>query len=140
MTPPLKVRLLALVARYRLGLAYIFVGGLATVLHSGSVVVLVESALATPVPSHVFGFFLANTFSYFANSKLTFKQTPSWKRYRKYLAVSLLSLSLTIGLSSLAEAMHWHYMVGIAMVLASGPMLSFLLHKSITFRRSSRHP
>lgn len=134
----LKDRLAALAARYRQVLAFIFVGGVATVLHSGSVVLLVESALATPVPSHVVGFFLANTFSYFANSKLTFKHAPSWQRYRKFLAVSMVSLGLTISLSSLAEAMGWHYLVGIALVVASGPVLSYILHKTVTFRRSSR--
>jgi putative flippase GtrA len=131
----LKARLLALALRQRQVLAFIFVGGVATVLHSGTVVLLVEGSLATPVPSHIAGFFLANTFSYFANSKLTFKHAPSWKRYRKFLAVSLLSLGLTIGLSGLAEAMAWHYLVGLAMVLASGPALSFVLHKTVTFRR-----
>jgi putative flippase GtrA len=131
----LKARLLALALRQRQVLAFIFVGGIATVLHSGTVVILVESAVATPVPAHIAGFFLANIFSYFANSKLTFKHAPSWRRYRKFLAVSLLSLSLTIGLSGLAEAMDWHYLVGLAMVLASGPALSFILHKTVTFRQ-----
>lgn len=125
----------ALAGRYRQVVAFIFVGGIATVLHSGTVVVLVEAAHTTPVPAHIAGFFLANVFSYFANSKLTFKQSPSWQRYRKFLAVSLVSLGLTISLSALAEAMGWHYLVGLAMVLASGPALSFVLHKTVTFRR-----
>lgn len=134
----LKASLLALALRHRQVLVFIFVGGIATALHSGTVVLLVEPGLAAPVPSHIVGFFLANTFSYFANSKLTFKHAPSWKRYRKFLAVSLVSLSLTIGLSALAEAMGWHYLVGLAMVLASGPVLSFVLHKTVTFRRAPR--
>lgn len=125
----------ALATRHRQVLAFIFVGGIATVLHSGTVVLLVEGALATPVPAHIAGFFLANVFSYFANSKLTFKQSPSWQRYRKFLAVSLVSLGLTIGLSTLAEVAGWHYLVGLALVLASGPALSFVLHKTVTFRR-----
>ena len=132
----LKARVQELGTRYRQVFAFIFVGGFATVLHSGTVVLLVEAALATPVPAHAAGFFLANLFSYFANSRLTFKQSPSWQRYRKFLAVSLVSLGLTIGLSSLAEAMRWHYLAGIAMVIAAGPVLSFFLHKTVTFRRA----
>lgn len=133
----LSARLRDIPARYRQVLHFVFVGGVATLLHTGTVVLLVENSLLRPVPAHIIGFFLANTFSYFANSKLTFKHAPSWKRYRKFLAVSLLSLGLTIGLSSLAEAMAWHYLVGIAMVLAAGPVLSFVLHKTVTFRRRS---
>jgi len=129
-------RLKAFAVRHRQALSFAVLGGVNTLLHSGAVVLLVENGLATPVPSHIAGFALANTFSYFTNSWLTFRHAPSWRRYRKFLAVSLLSLGLTIGLSGLAEALEWHYLVGLAMVLLAGPVLSFALHKSITFRRA----
>jgi putative flippase GtrA len=109
------------------------IGVINTGLHSGTVVLLVENALSTPVPANVAGFALANTFSYFANALLAFGQRPSWERYRKFALVSMLSLGLTVLLSQLAVWMHWHYLVGLAMVLLCGPVLTFLLHRSFTF-------
>ena len=125
-----------LLARHRALLLFGLIGVANTLLHSATVVVLVERALATPVPANVAGFALANTASYFANSRFTFHQPPSWSRYRKFFAVSMLSLVLTIGLAALAEAMHWHYLVGLLLVLLCGPVLTYVLHKAITFRHS----
>jgi putative flippase GtrA len=123
-----------LLARHRALLVFGTIGVANTLLHSATVVALVENGLAGPVPANVSGFVLANTASFFANCHFTFRQPPSWRRYRAFLVVSLLSLALTIGLSALAEGMHWHYLVGLAMVLLFGPVLTYALHKAITFR------
>lgn len=123
-----------LLARHRALLVFAVIGMINTALHSGAVIVLVETALAGPVAANVAGFALANTVSFFANCRFTFRQRPSWERYRKFLAVSMLSLALTVALSALAEAMHWHYLVGLLLVLLCGPVLTFTLHKAVTFR------
>jgi putative flippase GtrA len=123
-----------LLARYRALLIFGAIGVVNTLLHSGTVVFLVERALAGPVPANVAGFAVANTASYFANCRFTFRQAPSWRRYRAFVTVSLLSLVLTIGLSTLAQAMHWHYLVGLLLVLLCGPVLTYALHKAVTFR------
>ncbi|WP_449405809.1 GtrA family protein [Massilia phosphatilytica] len=130
-------RLAGLLARYRALLVFGTIGVANTLLHSGTVVFLVERALAGPVPANVAGFAVANTASYFANCRFTFRQPPSWRRYRTFLTVSLLSLALTVGLSAFAQAMHWHYLIGLLMVLLCGPVLTYALHKSVTFRRSA---
>ena len=123
-----------LLARHRALLVFGAIGVANTLLHSGAVIALVEGGLAGPVPANVAGFTLANTFSYFANCRFTFRQPPSWNRYRKFVAVSLLSLVLTVGLSALAQAMHWHYLAGLLLVLLCGPVLTYALHKAVTFR------
>lgn len=120
---------------HRSVLAFGAIGVANTLLHSGTVVALVEPGLANPVVANAAGFAVANTVSYFANSWLTFRQPPTWSRYRKFLAVSMVSLVLTLALSALAEMLHWHYLAGLAMVLLCGPVLTFVLHKSITFRQ-----
>lgn len=134
MTRPesLPVRLFT---RHRALVVFGAIGVANTLLHSGTVVALVERALIGPVPANVAGFAIANTFSYFANCRFTFRQPPTWHRYRKFMLVSLVSLALTIGLSALAEAMHWHYLVGLLLVLLFGPVLAYVLHKSVTFRQ-----
>ncbi|AVR98406.1 GtrA family protein [Pseudoduganella armeniaca] len=124
-------------AQHRALLVFALIGVLNTLLHSAAVVGLVERLHAHPVAANVAGFALANTFSYFANCRLAFRQSPSWNRYRKFLAVSLVSLVLTVLLSALAEALHWHYLAGLGMVLVCGPVLSFILHKTVTFRASA---
>ncbi|WEF32926.1 GtrA family protein [Pseudoduganella chitinolytica] len=124
-------------AQHRALLVFALIGALNTLLHSGTVVALVEGLRAHPVAANVAGFALANTFSYFANCHLAFRQPPSWQRYRKFLAVSMVSLLLTVLLSTLAEALHWHYLAGLALVLVCGPVLTFFLHKTVTFRTST---
>lgn len=121
--------------RHRALLTFGVIGVANTLLHSGTVVALVEGAAAHPVAANVAGFALANTFSFFANCHLAFRQPPSWQRYRKFVAVSLVSLLLTVLLAALAEAMHWHYLVGLALVLLCGPVLTYMLHKAFTFRQ-----
>lgn len=130
-------RLEWLLTRHRALVVFGLIGVANTLLHSGTVIALVESALARPVPANVAGFALANTCSFFANCRFTFHQAPSWPRYRKFLAVSLLSLTLTVALSTLAERMHWHYLVGLLLVLLCGPVLTFALHKAVTFRHAT---
>jgi putative flippase GtrA len=123
-----------LLARHRAFIVFGLIGVVNTLLHSGAVILLVETGLAGPVAANVAGFALANTCSFFANSRFTFNQPPSWNRYRKFLAVSMLSLALTVALSALAEALRWHYLVGLLLVLLCGPVLTFALHKAVTFR------
>jgi putative flippase GtrA len=123
-----------LLLRHRAMLVFGLIGVSNTLLHSGAVVALVESGIARPVLANVAGFALANTFSFFANTILAFQVPPSWERYGKFALVSLLSLALTIALSALAETLHWHYLAGLLLVLLCGPVLTFALHKTFTFR------
>lgn len=127
----IKRRLLA----HRSVLAFGVIGVVNTFVHSGTVVALVEHHVTGPVAANVMGFVIANTCSFFANCRFTFHQAPSWERYRKFVAVSMLSLALTVGLSALAEALRWHYLVGLLLVLLCGPALTYVLHKAVTFRR-----
>jgi putative flippase GtrA len=122
-------------SRYRDVLVFGIIGVVNTVLHSGMVVLLVERAQVSPVLANVAGFALANCASFFANTCLTFRRRPTLQLYWKFFLVSLGSLGLTIALSGLAEVLHWHYLIGLLMVLLCGPVLTFVLHKSFTFRK-----
>jgi putative flippase GtrA len=122
---------------YRQPLIFGLIGVCNTALHSTAVVLLVESALAKPVAANIAGFAAANTFSYFANAWLTFRQRPSWKLYGRFALVSLGSLILTVALAALADYLHWHYLAGLAMVILCGPVLSFSLHKLFTFAQAA---
>jgi putative flippase GtrA len=129
------IKLKLLIARYRAMLVFGAIGVCNTLLHSGTVIALVEQGVTTPVPANIAGFVIANTFSFFSNSWLTFRLSPTLARYGKFALVSLTSLVLTIALSALAEAMHWHYLIGLLLVMLCGPVLTYLLHKAFTFRQ-----
>ncbi len=124
-----------LVARHRALLVFAVIGVCNTLLHTITVVTLVEGAITTPVPANIAGFALANTFSFFSNSLFAFRVAPTWSRYGKFALVSMTSLILTISLSALAEAMGWHYLIGLALVMLCGPVLTYLLHKAFTFNQ-----
>lgn len=132
MTHPERFTLL--LVRYRAFIVFGIIGVINTLLHSGTVITLVETGLAGPVAANVAGFAVANTASFFANCRYTFRQPPTWQRYRTFLAVSMLSLALTVALSWLAETMGWHYLIGLLLVLFFGPVLTFALHRAFTFR------
>jgi putative flippase GtrA len=131
------LQLSRLLLRHRAMLVFGLIGVSNTVLHSATVMALVEAGIAKPVLANVAGFAVANTFSFFANTMLAFGVRPSWERYGKFALVSLLSLALTIALAALAESRHWHYLAGLLLVLLCGPILTFVLHKTFTFRAPS---
>jgi putative flippase GtrA len=120
---------------YRSVLTFGVIGVVNTSLHFGTVVALVELFGANPVAANVFGFVLANVGSYFANCYLTFRQAPTWARFRTFAAVSLASLLLAVVLSAFVEMMGWHYAVGLGLILVCGPVMTYLLHKKVTFRK-----
>ena len=113
------------------------IGIINTFFYSATVIAIVEGKFASPILANLVGFGAANTFSFFANSFFTFQRPPSWKLYKKFFLVSLLSLALTISLASLAEMMKWHYLIGLILVILFGPILTFALHKVYAFRQTN---
>ena len=132
--PGIRQRIIRQLVAYRPVLTFGVIGVVNTSLHFGTVVALVELLGANPVGANVLGFALANVVSFFGNSLLTFRQTPTWARYRTFLAVSLASLLLAVMLSSFVELMGWHYAVGLGLILVCGPVMTYVLHKTVTFR------
>lgn len=118
---------------YREPLVFGVIGVANTLLHSVTVIGLMENAITTPVPANMLGFTIASTFSFFANSFFTYKRRPSLTLYWRFILVSLASLALTVFFAALAQAMGWHYLIGLALVILVGPVLTFLLHKAYAF-------
>lgn len=112
------------------------IGGLNTLIHFVVVVMLVEAVKLHPVVSNVAGFILANTFSYWANSRLNFKTQMSYQRYAKFLTVSVLGLLITIFMSSLAEWLQLHYLFGLLFIFITMPVLTFIMHYKWTWGHS----
>lgn len=109
------------------------VGVVNTLIHLLITVSLVEQIQADPVIANTSAFLAANTFSYWANSRWSFRSEMTRKRFGKFFVVSVAGLSLTIALSSLAKALHWHYLAGVALLFCAMPILTFVSHKFWTY-------
>lgn len=109
------------------------IGLLNTLIHLSVVVALVDGVAVHPVPANALAFVVANTFSFFANTRWSFRNTPSVARYTRFLLVSVAGLALTVLLSGLAAAAGWHYLVGVGLICVALPLLSFFTHRSWTF-------
>src|SRR5471032_974580 len=123
-----------LFTRHRTVLVFGAIGVFNTLVHAAIVVALVERLRLQPTAANVLAFAVANTGSYLANARFAFRQPLGWRRFGTFFTVSLGSLGCTVALSALAQAMGWHYLVGLALVLLCGPALSFALHQLLTFR------
>ena len=125
-----------LLAKHAQLLCFAVVGVLNTLVH-GSILVMAVEFLALGVTlSHLLAFFIATVFSYFMNSRFTFAVPPSWARYARFLAASLLALAMTLFLSWMADRQGLHYLAGFALIVVLVPMFSFLLMKFWTFAAS----
>lgn len=115
-------------------ISFLGIGVANTLVHALTVIALIEGTACHPVLANVAGFFLANTFSYFANSCWNFGVQASVRRYTRFLLVSLVGLALTILLSAAAVAAGWHYLLGVVLISATMPLLTFLTHWKWTFK------
>jgi len=124
----------ALAARHRAPLVFATIGVANTALHTATLVALVELLATPPVAAQAAGFLVANLASFLGNARYAFRRRPTLAGYGKFLLVSLTSLALTLALAALAQARHWHYLVGLLLAVLLGPPLSYLLHRCYTFR------
>lgn len=110
------------------------VGVLATGIH-----VMVASALIAGVGwpagfANGAAFCVATLASYSLNSRLTFRQAMSRRTLWRFVAVAALGALLSMAISGGAEWYGLHYLVGIALVVTSLPLLTFLAHSRWTYR------
>lgn len=108
------------------------------VVTTGVHVLTAFSFLALVSPSQVYAngvaFAVANTFSYIVNSLWSFSKPLHGKRWLRYIAVSGIGFSGTIGIAYLAEQLGLSPQLGILMVVCVMTPISFVLHRSWTFR------
>jgi putative flippase GtrA len=109
------------------------VGAANTLIHLAVTVSLVELWQTNPVIANTLAFLTANAFSYWANSRWSFRAEMSRQRFIRFFIVSIVGLLLTITLSGFAQEMHWHYLVGVALMFCALPVLTFVFHKYLTF-------
>jgi putative flippase GtrA len=115
---------------------FVLTGILATAAHAVTVILLV-SAL-TPPPSQVTAnacaFLFANIFSYVLNSLWSFSTPLRGKSYAKFLTVSCIGFLGTLLVAYIAELRGLTPVMGIILVVSIMTPISFLLHRSWSFR------
>jgi len=109
------------------------IGVVNTAIHLGVVTALVEMAQMSPVPANGLAFVCANLFSFWANGRFTFKAQPTLSRYGRFLTVSLVGLSVSLGTSAMAVFMQWHYSMGVLLAFVLLPVLSFFANRFWTW-------
>ncbi len=106
-----------------------------TLIHLAVVTSLVQLFGIYPVLANGLAFAVANTFSFWANSRWTFRTPMSAKRYLRFLAISVIGLSVALLASALGEALHWHYFGGVFLSFLLLPLLTFVGHKYWTWKK-----
>ncbi|WP_074114460.1 GtrA family protein [Paenibacillus sp. P46E] len=115
-------------------ISYVFVGGIGTLAHTGTLWLLTELADFNPLLSSTCGFFLSLIISYYLNSILTFKQKFHIHFFLKYLAVSLTGLLVNLSIIyTVQNILNWNYMIGQLISIVVVPILNFALNKYWAF-------
>lgn len=90
-------------------------------------------ALPSPSLANGIAFVTATALSYFINTLWSFSAPLGMANLSRFLAVSLVGLSLASGIAALAEYHHLHYARGLLMVILVVPLATFLLHHFWTY-------
>lgn len=118
----------------RLFTGFSLIGLFNTLIHFLIVVGCVEIFEVHPVVSNILAFIVANTFSFWANSRWNFRTGMNYGRYVKFFTVSTVGLIVTVLMSSLAEWLKLHYFFGILFIFIAMPILTFTMHYKWTWR------
>lgn len=118
--------MLSIPSKYHEFIRFGLVGVINTGVHAGIVILLMETLLPPAYIANGIAFMFANGISYCINSRWTFRTTISFRGYRRFLLVSLLSLALTLLITSLAEHLGLHYGIGLLLVVFMVPVLNYL--------------
>ncbi|WP_244070399.1 GtrA family protein [Nitrosomonas sp. PY1] len=106
-----------------------------TIIHLVIVTSLVEVFLAHPMPANAIAFICANLFSFWANSRWSFRTTLTHQRYLRFFTVSLIGLTTSILAIAVSETLNWHYLIGVAISFCIMPLLTFVAHRSWTYKK-----
>ncbi len=119
-----------LVRLFRFGVS----GVIATGIHVAVATPLIYLLHASQVGANGVAFVVANVASYLLNTLWSFGATPTRDSYLRFLIVSLLGLAMTLGISAGAQALGFGYWAGLAAILSVVPVVTFVLHRTWTYR------
>jgi len=113
--------------------SFSLIGVCNTLIHLVMVMGLVELFSVYPVLANGVAFINANLFSFWANSRWSFRAAINRQRYLRFFVVSLLGLTVSLLASMLGEVLHWHYLLGVLLTFIFLPLVTFLAHRNWTW-------
>lgn len=113
-------------------------GILATSIHVISVSILIPTFRVDVGVSNGIGFVLATVFSSLVNTRWSFKVNLSYKTALRFWIVATFGCFLSILISKTIESMGFHYLIGVAAITMTVPIISYTLHHRYTY--NSRPP
>lgn len=117
-------------------LTFAIVGVSATATHYFTALLLIEGLLLGVQKANFFGFWVAFAVSYLGQSIFTFKSRPSWRNLVQYLMLAAFNFfASAMILHLLTSVLSWNHRVSLLVVVATLPMLSFIISKKVIFKK-----
>lgn len=113
---------------------YALTGLLVTGIHAAAAAAAVEFANVLPTVANGAAFLVATAVSYLINTYWSFSAHPHQTSLIRFLIVAVLGGVTALAVSGLAHKLGFHYWIGIAMVVAAVPPLTFILHNAWTYK------
>ncbi|PZX30668.1 putative membrane component, GtrA-like protein [Cupriavidus phytorum] len=113
---------------------FLFSGATSTGVHVAITATLINALDASPVAANCVAFVCATACSYLLNTLWSFSSRLRHRTLRRFAGVSLLGLALTVGISWTAQRLGASYWAGLAGVVLTVPVFTYLLHRVWTYR------
>ena len=105
-----------------------------TLIHIAVATVLISVLGSNSQIGNGVAFVVATCFSYTTNTLWSFSNEINRRTASRFVVISLGGLVLTLLISTGADMLGFHYNLGIAMVVLSVPIYSFIAHRLWTYR------
>lgn len=113
---------------------FVLVGVAVTLIHVMVAAGLIEWRGAYPGVANGVAFIVANLASYVANTCWSFESRMRLGNWGRFVVVSFAAWVLTVTIASVVAEVGGHYLLGIALVVALVPALTFVAHQKFTYR------
>lgn len=117
---------------------FALVGVAVTLIHVMVAAGLIERGGLHPGIANGVAFVAANLASYVANTCWSFQARMRLGNWGRFVAISFAAWMLTMIIASAVAETGGHYLLGISLVVALVPMLTFVAHQRFTYRHSYR--
>jgi putative flippase GtrA len=112
------------------------IGVVATGVHVVIATIAIKKFTANQIIANCLAFIIASFVSYIGHAKITFNSPMNRASLAKFLVVNGVGFLTALIVSSIAEYYRLPYQLGIALVVTTVPIASYLLHRLWTFREN----
>lgn len=109
-------------------------GATSTGVHIAITATLVTALATSPVTANCVAFVCATACSYLLNTLWSFSSRLRHRTLGRFAGVSLLGLCQTMGISWTAQYVGASFWVGLACVVVTVPVFTYLAHRAWTYR------